>query len=119
MPPRAVPALVLVLVAALSLPVSLSAQTSYRATVLDSSRAPIAGASVTADPPATGVAVTEAPAIGARVESSTVARYDVWALIEVGTESAATRIPSTRASSGRRDINGSKLKVRLSLTFKD
>ena len=56
---RAVPALVLgILVAALSLPVSLSAQTSYHATVLDSSRAPIAGATVTATPVAGGAAVT-------------------------------------------------------------
>ena len=47
-----------ILVAALSLPVSLSAQTSYRATVLDSTRAPIAGATVTATPVAGGAAVT-------------------------------------------------------------
>jgi len=56
---RAVLAVVLgILVAALSLPVSLRAQTSFHATVLDATRAPIVGATVTATPVAGGAAVT-------------------------------------------------------------
>jgi len=105
MPRRVVPALVLgILVAALSLPVSLSAQTSYRATVLDSSRAPIAGATVVATPVAGGAAVTAVTDLHGEFELALPAGLFTITIESVGFRLATQRVHASHPGDGPREF---------------
>jgi len=102
---RPVLALVLgILVAASSLPVSLSAQASYHAIVLDSSRAPIAGATVTATPVAGGAPVTAVTDPHGEFELALPAGTFTVTIESVGFRPATQRVNAARAGDGPREF---------------